>query len=65
MNNHEKLVKTIHPEAILTGIRGLKLYIIECDNHMGWRKGLGYGTTPTKAWYSAYLNLWAKNKFNK
>lgn len=43
MNKHEKLVKTVHPEAVLTGIRGLKLYIIECDNHMGWRKGLGYG----------------------
>lgn len=62
MSKHEELVKTVHPEAVLTGIRGLKLYIIECDNHMGRRKVLGYGTTPNQAWESAYLNLWSKNK---
>jgi hypothetical protein len=60
--NYEIEVKKVHHDAELTGIRGLKLYIIEITNKSGYKSGLAYNTSPVATWKSAYEILKQKGK---
>lgn len=64
MTAKEQVLKK-HRDAVMVRVRGLKLYIVECDNRMGWRTGLGYGTTQTGAWQSAANQLKSKENDTK
>lgn len=53
--NYEAEVKKVYPDACLSQVRGLKLYIVEYTNpHSIYRSGLAYNTTKGTAWKSAY-----------
>ena len=62
---NKKTVQQKYPDASMTRIRGLKLFIVEARNpNNGYVIGLGYGETQTAAWNNAAYRLLNKLKPN-